>query len=135
MSYPGKSCQSDDWEAHKRTCKRQNYLLKVHLYPEKITNPSIYRTLSCPADSTFEDFHEALQIAFNWSGTHTYDFKVKDPGAEAERAAEEEGMTQEQSMIKVMETIQRTGKPVEGVRKLLRILEDTSNIRRRAIRS
>lgn len=124
MTNLGKSCQSKDWEAHKLSCKRQNYLLKVHLHSEEITKPPIYRTLSCPADSTFEEFHEALQIAFNWAGTHTFDFMVKDPVAQAERAAEEEGMTKEEEMLKIMQNMKLTGKPVNGVRNLLRILED-----------
>ncbi|OJJ48538.1 hypothetical protein ASPZODRAFT_14669 [Penicilliopsis zonata CBS 506.65] len=55
---------------------RQNYILKVDLLPRFISNPRITRTLSCPATATFATLHEALIIAFGWSNTHLYDFKV-----------------------------------------------------------
>ena len=120
----GKDCQSADWSTHKSVCKRQNYLLKVHLCPDDISDPQVFRTLSCPADATFEDLHEALQIAFGWASTHTYDFKVKDPVAEAANAAEHANLTKEQSMLKLIETITTTGAPPGGVPNLLRIVED-----------
>lgn len=78
-----KSCQEHDWPAHKAHCKAQNYILKIDLDPENITNPYVSRTLSCPASVTFEALHSALQVAFGWSTTHTYDFKIKDPNAES----------------------------------------------------
>ena len=37
------------------------------------------RTLSCPAEVPFYALHAALQIAFGWAGTHSFDFAVKDP--------------------------------------------------------
>lgn len=75
---PGRKCQESDWESHKRDCKRQNYLLRVQLSPNYIVDPPIFRTLSCPAKASFEEFHDALQIAFGWASAHCYDFKVSD---------------------------------------------------------
>ncbi|KAH8674598.1 MM3350-like domain-containing protein [Tricladium varicosporioides] len=82
--YCSKSCQQEDWKGHKRSCKAQNYLLKVDLYPEEIRDPSISRTLSCPANANFDQLHDALQEAFGYTNIHTYDFKIKDPNAEPE---------------------------------------------------
>jgi len=58
-----------------------NYLLRAHLCPADITDPPITRTLSCPATATFQALHLALQTAFGWATTHTYDFKIADPTA------------------------------------------------------
>ncbi|MCJ1230653.1 hypothetical protein MMC12_007327 [Toensbergia leucococca] len=56
--------------------RRQNYVLKLHLRPKGITNPPIIRILSCPADKSFHQLHQAIQIAFDWSANHTYDYTV-----------------------------------------------------------
>ncbi|TVY42154.1 hypothetical protein LOCC1_G005789 [Lachnellula occidentalis] len=80
--YCSKNCQADNWGTHKSTCKAQNYILKISLCPTEITNPSVNRTLSCPSTATFEQLHRALQIAFGWAGTQTYDFKILDPNAQ-----------------------------------------------------
>ncbi|TVY20425.1 hypothetical protein LARI1_G001024 [Lachnellula arida] len=82
--YCSKDCQAENWESHKSTCKAQNYILKVSLCPAEITNPSVTRTLSCPSTATYEQLHRALQIAFGWASTHTYDFKIIDPNAQPE---------------------------------------------------
>jgi hypothetical protein len=60
------------------------YILKVDLARNEINDPGIYRTLSCPANKTFEDLHWALQVALGWASTHTYDFKIRDPDVESE---------------------------------------------------
>ncbi|MCJ1358543.1 MAG: hypothetical protein MMC33_008543 [Icmadophila ericetorum] len=54
--------------------------------PGKVIDPSITRTLSCPTTATFEDLHHAIQIAFQWSRSFTYDFKIQieDPDADAD---------------------------------------------------
>lgn len=36
----------------------------------------------CPDSATFEQLHQAIQIAFDWAGTHSYDFVARDPAAE-----------------------------------------------------
>jgi Plasmid pRiA4b ORF-3-like protein len=74
--HTGAQCQKEDWPAHKAGCRRQNYILRVDLHPEAITNPRITRTLSCPATATFAALHQALLVAFGWSNTHLYDFDV-----------------------------------------------------------
>lgn len=122
----GKECQASGWPTHKSKCKRQNYLLRIHLCPNEITNPAVFRTLSCPADSTFEDLHEALQVAFGWATTHTHDFKIKDPVEEARREireAAEANMTQEEEMLKIMQNIDTIGSPIPPQRYLLRLVE------------
>ncbi|MCJ1468520.1 hypothetical protein MMC07_007149 [Pseudocyphellaria aurata] len=74
----GQTCKESNWKSHKGTCKRQNYLLRVQLAPGDIEDPIIFRTLSCPAKASFEEFHDALQIAFGWASAHLYDFKIGD---------------------------------------------------------
>ena len=69
--------------------RRPNYVLKIHLEPNEIVDPPIHRTLSCPSTATFADLHHALQIAFGWADTHTYDFKIKDQNIEAAWEAKE----------------------------------------------
>jgi hypothetical protein len=97
--YCSQECQRSDWPSHKRFCisraeeeaaSAENYELKVQLRPGDIDNPAIWRTLSCPAVATFEQLHRALQIAFGWATTHTYDFKVKNPDYKPEEHEEDE---------------------------------------------
>jgi hypothetical protein len=96
--YCSQQCQRTDWPSHRRFCvsraeeeasRAENYELKVQLGPGDIDNPAIWRTLSCPAVATFEELHWALQIAFGWATTHTYDFKVKDPDYKPEEHEED----------------------------------------------
>lgn len=126
--YCSQECQKTDWSSHKRVCVSkadeeaalaQNYLLKVQLKPGDIENPAIWRTLSCPAIATFEQLHMALQIAFGWATTHTYDFKVKDPDYNHEDEDEDLGAM----MLRVMETYQRRQQSHTAPRQnLLRII-------------
>lgn len=51
------------------------YLLKIELL--SVENPRITRTLSCPANATFEDLHTAIQIAFGWANCHLHSFEVR----------------------------------------------------------
>lgn len=122
----GGGCQTKHWPAHKAHCKRPNYVLRFDLWPETIVNPPIWRTLSCPADATFDDLHEALQIAFGYASTHTYECCVKD--VEAERQAEEEEASSENAMLDMMQKLMgTTGKDVDesfiGTRSLLRVVD------------
>ncbi|KAK0750720.1 MM3350-like domain-containing protein [Schizothecium vesticola] len=73
----------DCWPNHKKECRRPNYIIEFHLSPEDIKDPPVKRTLSCQADPAFEDLHSALQDAFGWASTHSYDFAVLDPSYDA----------------------------------------------------
>jgi Plasmid pRiA4b ORF-3-like protein/MYND finger len=81
-AYCSRECQTACWPWHKTTCWRQNYVIKFHLAPEHITNPPVIRTLSIPADTAFYGLHLALQTAFGWATTHSFDFAVLDPDYE-----------------------------------------------------
>lgn len=77
-----KECQltySPPYRMPERDSKPPNYMIKFDLAPGHIALPRIYRTLSCPAHATFASLHLALQVAFEWTGTHLYDFGVVDP--------------------------------------------------------
>ncbi|KAK6086582.1 ser thr protein phosphatase family protein [Seiridium cupressi] len=80
--YCGRECQAADWPKHNPFCKADNYILRIHLCPTEITNPPIWRTLSCPATASFVALHNAIQAAFGWVDNHCYDFVVKDPNAD-----------------------------------------------------
>ncbi|KAL2047046.1 hypothetical protein N7G274_001064 [Stereocaulon virgatum] len=58
---------------------QENYLFKITL--EDVRNPQITRTLSCPADASFHEFHQAMIISFGWAATHEYNFQIFDKGA------------------------------------------------------
>ncbi|KAF5871365.1 putative u1biquitin-specific peptidase protein [Botrytis fragariae] len=69
-------CATKDWQTHKKSCKRQNFILRVDLCPRYLINPRVTRTLSCPATATFADLHDALQISFGWKNCHLHEFEV-----------------------------------------------------------
>ncbi|KAF5120876.1 hypothetical protein E5D57_013212 [Metarhizium anisopliae] len=79
VAYCSRECQLAVWPTHKQFCVRPNYIIKFHLAPEDISEPPVTRTLSCPAHAAFYMLHMALQTAFGWATTHSFDFAVKDP--------------------------------------------------------
>ncbi|KAL6718631.1 hypothetical protein ACLMJK_002865 [Lecanora helva] len=122
-SYCGKECQQMDWQTHKTTCKCPNYLLKVQLCPDRIKDPQVFRTLSCPADTTFAQLHRALQVAFSWADTHTYDFMVKDPAEVARMAAKKAAGEEPDIMEIIRRRMELQGQPQSEERHLLRLVE------------
>ena len=40
--------------------------------------PKISRVLTCPPGRSFATLHRALQAAFGWTNSHTYDFSARD---------------------------------------------------------
>ncbi|KAI1415620.1 hypothetical protein F5Y13DRAFT_187113 [Hypoxylon sp. FL1857] len=82
VAYCNKECQTKAWPAHKKNCRRQNYIIKTQLSPGEVTDPPVFRTLSCPAHITFFQLHIGLQIAFGWALDHSFDFAVLNPDAE-----------------------------------------------------
>jgi hypothetical protein len=67
--FVGERCKKQDDQLH--ICNF-NYIVETSLV--KVTRPSISRTLTIPFTATFEELHEALQIAFSWHSTTNYEF-------------------------------------------------------------
>jgi hypothetical protein len=68
--------------------------------------------------------HEALQVAFGWAGTHTYDFKIKDPNAEPAPELDAMAFIQRRMMENTAK-INGGAVPDSGPRQnFLRIIED-----------
>ncbi|CZR66842.1 uncharacterized protein PAC_16743 [Phialocephala subalpina] len=61
----------------------EEYLLQVRLWETR--DPCITRLLSVPSNFTFRQLHEVLQVAFGWTGSHTYTFDVNDLAATRQR--------------------------------------------------
>ena len=50
------------------------YQLKITL---KNIKPPIWRSILIPADATFRDLHEAIQLSFGWTDSHLHDFSTE----------------------------------------------------------
>jgi hypothetical protein len=55
--------------------KQISYQFKIQL--KDVSNPTVWRRILMPADATFEDFHDAIQIAFGWENAHLFMFSPK----------------------------------------------------------
>jgi hypothetical protein len=78
-TYCSRACQVASWAAHKKQWHRQNYIVSFQLASNDISDPPVERTLSCPANAPFYALHLALQLAFGWATTHSFDFAVLNP--------------------------------------------------------
>jgi len=102
VPYCSRDCQASDWTEHKKSCEKQNFILKVRWSDSIITAgtdvviqilgardflkdpdgrsaPDAYRTLSAPYQATLEELHRAIQIAFGYTGESSWDFIVTNP--------------------------------------------------------
>jgi len=104
VPYCSRDCQAADWTEHKKSCQKQNFILKVRRSicidtvawetdvvvqilgardflkdPDGLSAPAAYRTLSVPYQSTLEELHRAIQIAFGYTGESSWDFIVTNP--------------------------------------------------------
>lgn len=89
--YCSRECQVRDWPMHKEKCvsmadrkaaSSPNYLIKIHLNPGAITDPSIVRILSCPAMATFRLLHRAIQTAFEWRHMYSHSLAITERSAD-----------------------------------------------------
>lgn len=54
------------------TKSENTFQFKIQL--KNISKPTVWRRLLMPADATFKDFHDAIQIAFGWENSHLFAF-------------------------------------------------------------
>lgn len=57
----------------------ENYIIEVDLDPDSFQECGLYpvtRTLSCPARMNFDELHNALKLAFDWTWRDDYRFEV-----------------------------------------------------------
>ncbi|MEA4936724.1 MAG: plasmid pRiA4b ORF-3 family protein [Paludibacter sp.] len=56
--------------------KRQtSYQFKIQL--KDVSNPTVWRRILMPANATFLEFHDVIQIAFGWENAHLFMFSPK----------------------------------------------------------
>ena len=55
------------------------FQLKVQL--NNVKNPTVWRRIRMPADFTFYDFHEVIQMAFGWTNSHLFMFSPNGFGS------------------------------------------------------
>ncbi|KAE9378782.1 hypothetical protein N431DRAFT_147438 [Stipitochalara longipes BDJ] len=67
--YCSESCKKQDCQVH--VCE---FYYKIEASLTGVTNPAISRTFIIRHTATFEELHEALQIAFCWRPTTNYEF-------------------------------------------------------------
>lgn len=55
-------------------------LKQVHAYQIRVAlrgiRPPIWRRLAVPAEFTLEELHRAIQVAFGWTNSHLFEFRV-----------------------------------------------------------
>lgn len=126
-SYCSTNCQSEAWHTHRPDCKRPNYLLKFQIIPEEINDPPVWRTLSVPATVSFAKLHRALQIAFDWASTHSYEFGVRDPTYDPDAQSPDDGgsLVDVINRLGVLDRDQSLSDEQAGQREyLVRVLDD-----------
>jgi hypothetical protein len=81
----------------------------------------VIRTLSCPANATFYQLHQALQVAFGWASTHTFGFAVVDP----EYDVNEDGPANIEQFIQERMLVQTNGGRTESMMReyILRVVD------------
>ncbi|MBI2635855.1 plasmid pRiA4b ORF-3 family protein [Candidatus Peregrinibacteria bacterium] len=53
------------------------YQLKITL---DNTSPPVWRRVLIPANATFRELHETMQLSFGWLDSHLHDFQVRKSG-------------------------------------------------------
>jgi hypothetical protein len=53
----------------------QTFQFKIQI--KDLQNPPVWRRVLVPADITFDEFHEIIQIVFGWENSHLYQFSKK----------------------------------------------------------
>ena len=54
-----------------------NKTLKLKLQLSGITKPPVWREVIVPANFSFKQLHEIIQVVFNWDGSHLWQFEEK----------------------------------------------------------
>lgn len=61
--------------------KKSDKAFQFKIQLANINNPLVWRRILMPSNATFEDFHDAIQIAFGWEDYHLFMFSPKGFGS------------------------------------------------------
>jgi len=74
----------DDFESEPEeydSMQKSDTAFQFKIQLANINDPLVWRRILMPSNATFEDFHDAIQIAFSWENYHMFQFSPKGPGS------------------------------------------------------
>lgn len=84
------------------------YQFKIKL--EGVKKPPVWRRMVVPTDYTFTDLAKVIMIAFNWSGSHLWQFQQRDPSSREMTALIEQRDVENTLQVKFIAS-ERLGSP------------------------
>jgi Plasmid pRiA4b ORF-3-like protein len=71
----------EDWDELEDDDQTSDTTFQFKLQLNNIKNPPVWRRIKMPADFTFYDFHEVIQLTFGWTNSHLFMFSPNGFGS------------------------------------------------------